>query len=150
MRTITLLFGLITLVACSDSSGPTASQIRAEQARWHGKFIRDYQYLYHQAGFYNPIAGKVILVNVIGDTVRAASDTLTGDSIPIAWGVIPTMDGLFNLAIAASDNGSLTAIRFDAALGHPIRIDIAGPPDAGGSIFVSNLQPLLTAAQPHR
>ncbi len=149
MRTTTLLLGLITLVACSDSSGATASRIRAEKARWHGHFIRDYQYLYHQTGFYSPITGKAIMVNVLGDTVRAANDTLTGDSIPMAWGVIPSMDELFDRAIGAADDGSLTAIQFDSALGHPIRIDIAGPPDAGGSIFVSNLQPLLTYPPTH-
>lgn len=149
MRTTTLLLGLMALVACSDSSGASAAQIRAEQARWRGHFVRDYQYLYEQTGFNNAINGKVILVTVFGDTVRAANDTLTGDSIPIAWGIVPSVDGLFSMALGAADGGSLTAILFDSALGHPTRIDIAGPPDAAGSIFASNLQPLLTYPPTH-
>lgn len=150
MRTTVLLLALTTLLACSDSSGISLEQIRAEQARWQGHGIRDYQYLYRQTGFYSPITGKVILVTVLGDTVRGASDTLTGDSIPLAWGVVRTVDGLFNLALGAADGGDLTAIQFDSALRYPRQIDIAGPPDASGSLFASNLQPLLTAAATHR
>jgi hypothetical protein len=149
MRTTSLLLGLIALLACLDSTGPTASQIRAEQARWRGYFIRDYQYLYQQIGFYSPITGKVILVIVIGDTVRGATDTLTGDSIPLAWGVVPTVDGLFSTALGGASDGSLTAVQFDSALGYPRQIEIAGPPDASGSLFAANLQPLLTFPPTH-
>jgi hypothetical protein len=60
------------------------------------------------------------------------------------------VDGLFNLALGAADGGDLTAIQFDSALRFPRRIDIAGPPDASGSLFASNLQPLLTAVATHR
>jgi hypothetical protein len=140
MRSATLLLGLIALMACSDSSGPNTSQIQAQQASWRSHFIRDYQYLYEQTGF-----NKTIRVIVLGDTVRGASDTLTGDSIPIAWGVVPTVDGLFSMALGAADGGTLSTIQFDQALGYPRRIDIAGPPDASGSIFASNLQLLYTA-----
>lgn len=150
MRNPTLLLGLLLLAACSDSSGTSVQQIQAEQTRWHGHFIRDYQYLYAQTGFNTALSNRTFRVIVLGDTVRAVNDTVTGDSIPVAWDAVPTVDGLFDAARAGVGNGSVTSITFDPSLGYPRRIDFTGPPDVGGSIFASNLQPLLTAAQPHR
>ncbi len=144
MRTTSLLLSLSALMACSDSSGISLSELQAQQARWRSHFIRDYQYLYEQTGFNTSISNRTIRVIVLGDTVRGANDTLTGDSIPVAWGVIPTVDGLFDSAISGLGNGSLTLIRFDPALGYPVQLDLAGPPDAAGSILASNLQPLFT------
>jgi hypothetical protein len=150
MRTTVLLFPFLALLACFDSQGTSLSEIRAQQARWRSHLIRDYQYLYKQTGFNSQLTGRTIKVVVLGDTVRMANDTLTGDSIPTVWGVPPTVDGLFDMALAGFSNGSLTAISFDPALGYPLRLDLAGPPDASGSIFASNLQPLLTAAPPRQ
>lgn len=145
MRTTTTLLVLLALAGCSDATSPSPSELQAARTRWQGHFIRDYQYLYEQTGFNTAISGRTILVVVIGDTVRMANDTLTGDSVPVAWAVMPTVTGLFDIASRALSSGSLNRVVFDPSLDYPSRIDIAGPPDASGSIFAKQLQPLLTA-----
>lgn len=150
MRTTRLLLSLLILLGCSDGPVTSLSDVQAQRARWRNHFIRDYQYLYEQTGFNTSISNRTIRVIVLGDTVRGANDTLTGDSIPVAWGVVPTVDGLFDAAVSGLGNGSLTLIRYDLALNYPVRLDLAGPPDAAGSILASNLQLLLTADPPRQ
>jgi hypothetical protein len=122
--------------------------IEAARARWEAQQIHDYQFVYTQTGFNSILTGKVARVMVFGDTVRSATDTLTGDSIPFAGSLIPSVGALFDEAVGAAGDGSLTGIQFDPQLSYPTRLDIAGPPDASGSLFLSNLQPLLTATEP--
>ncbi len=148
MRTPLLTLALFAAAACSDANGPTTYQVEAARSRWRMQQIHDYQYLYSQSGFYTNISDRIIRVLVLADTVRAAHDTLTGDSLSTAGGAFPSVDGLFELAISGIDGGILTTIRFDRNLSYPTRLDLAGSPDATGSIFASEVQALLTASSP--
>lgn len=77
---------------------------------------------------------------VLSDTVRSAQFVATYDSVPVEPATLPTIDALFAVAIAARENGRLTAVDFDSTYGYPSRIVIAGPPDASGTVIASNLE----------
>lgn len=51
--------------------------------------------------------------------------------------VVPT---LYDPALAALAGGTLTSITFDTVFNYPTRMDLAGPPDASGSILASHLE----------
>jgi Family of unknown function (DUF6174) len=74
--------------------------------------------------------------------VQSATDAVTGQAEPGAPASWPTIDKLFDEAMEAAADGSLRGARFDPALDYPTEIDLAGPPDASGSVFASGLLPL--------
>lgn len=138
------LVALLVLGAagCSGSTDPQGDQVTRQRALWAAHSLTKYSYDYEQTGFFNNLAGHVIRLVVLGDTVRSAVFVATGESVPGPAMRFPIVDSLFAEASRAAENHSLTAIEFDPQLGYPVRMDLAGPPDASGSIFASHLQPL--------
>jgi len=90
-------------------------------------------------GFNISIVGRPIRLVIISGTVSSAQDVATDSLLPVS-AMFPTLDGLFDQAEAALAAGTLTAITYDSTLDFPSRLDLAGPPDASGSIFASSLE----------
>ncbi len=139
------LVALHALVAggCSDSTDPQLDDIAQRRAFWVAQHLTSYSYNFEETGFFNTIAGHVIRLEVRADTVRSAVFVATGETVPLPATQFPIVDSLFAQATRAAQSHTLTAIEFDPALGYPTRMDLAGPPDASGSIFARQLRPLL-------
>ncbi len=140
------------LAACSHATtGPDAptprpgttgsANVVVSRARWDSFHFRDYSYVYLQTGFFITFTGHQVRVVVKADSVTAVRDAVTGDSVPWSPQTFPTIDQLFDRAIAADSAGLLSGIAYDSVYGYPTRIDFAGPPDASGSVFVSAFTP---------
>lgn len=125
-------------VACSSVEPQGLGPARA---RWTSLGLRDYAYVYDQTGFFISYTAHEVRVTVRADTVRAVRDAATGDSLPWSPELFPTIDQLFDRAAAAEAAGQLAGILYDPVYGYPARIDLAGLPDASGSMFASQLQP---------
>lgn len=134
-----LLIGfLVGLVSCR--TGPTAPSlidIERAEAQWSAHNLTRYAYQY-ETTCCNALSGQAIRLVVIGDTVRSAQFVATNDSVPVAF--LPTIDGLFALAITLREEGRLAGARFDPTFGYPARLEISGPPDASGVILASNIE----------
>lgn len=135
---------LLSVVAagCSASTGPDRSDVLVHRAGWAAQGITNYEYDYLVTGFLINYAGKPIRLTVRDGEVRSA--VFIADSEPTLGPAssFPTIDQLFDRAEAASAGGTLTGIAFDPHLHFPTEMDISGPPDAGGSVFASNLHPI--------
>lgn len=136
-----LVLGL-TLVglSCDSPTGPSVETVVQHQAAWATHNLSRYAYQYEITGFFNTLEGKAIRLVVLGDTVRSATFVATGDSVPVAPSLLPTIDKLFEQAIAAATDNTLTGVTFDPTFSYPLQMDLAGPPDAGGSVFASHLE----------
>jgi hypothetical protein len=137
---IRVTLALLLLAACEQA--PTAvslPDVLQERAAWRAHHLTRYAFVYEVTGFFINISGHPIRLVVRADTVRSATDMTTGDSVPGAAG-FPTLDGLYDRAIAALSSRTLTAITYDATFSFPTRMDFAGPPDASGSILASGLE----------
>ena len=129
------------LVAACDNA-PTAISLRnvqVEQSMWAAHHLTRYAYVYETTGFFINTSGHPIRLVILNGAVSSAQD-MTTDSLLPAPGTFPTLDGLFAQAEAALSAGTLTAITFDSTFGYPSRMDLAGPPDASGSILASSLE----------
>ena len=126
--------------ACASPTAPTPLDIAAHHAMWQARGPATYSYEYEQTGFFNNLSNHVMRVQVRNDTVQSAVYVDTGDTIPSAAAFVPTIESLFAAANSARSAGTLSGITFDPVLGYPTRIDIAGPPDAGGSLFAALVQ----------
>lgn len=111
-----------------------------ERAKWTSHALSRYAYVYEATGFLTATAGRQIHVVVLNGVVNSAQDMTTDSLLPAT--AFPTLDGLFDQALAALAAGTLTAITYDSTYDFPSRMDLAGPPDAGGSIFASSLEPV--------
>jgi hypothetical protein len=127
---------LVALPACSTLTSLALVDVNRHRAAWDAQGLTDYSYVYELDGFFINYAGKAIRLEVRQDTVRSAVVIATGDTLAGHW---PTIDDLFDEAAAAVDGGTLRAITYDAALGYPTRMDIAGPADGAGSVLASQL-----------
>lgn len=137
----TILLLLAGAAACSsEAMTPSLADIEAAQAKWASHDLVRYGYRYETSGFFNALDGQPLHLVVIRDTVRSAQFVATNDSVPVSAGTLPTVDGLFALAIAARQGGTLTSIEFDPTFGYPTRLVLAGPPDASGSITASSIE----------
>ena len=137
--TIPAVLALSILLACDNA--PTAIRLQdleAERAAWAAHHLTRYAYVFEMTGFFNMYSGRPIRLVILNDSVSSAQDMTTDSLLPS--GAFPTLDGLFAQAEAALAAGTLTAITFDSTFGYPSRMDIAGPPDASGSIFASILE----------
>ncbi len=135
--TFTALLAAI-LAACG--SGTTAPvDVAARRAHWDAFHFHDYSYVYFQTGFFINYTGHQVRVIVHGDSVVALRDPTTGDSLPWSPQFFPTIDQLFNRAMAAEEAGQLGGITYDPTYGYPTRVDFSGLPDASGSVFASEL-----------
>jgi uncharacterized protein DUF6174 len=130
---------ILTLAACTESTAPNAALIQAQRARWTGQAVTSYTYIYRVTGFFINYQGQDITLTIHNDSVVSALISATGE--PRSPTGFPTIDELFDQALAASRGGTLTHIEFDSKFGYPTRMDLAGPPDASGSVFSSSLQP---------
>ena len=135
---------ILSLVAagCSASTGPDRPDLLVQRAEWDAKRITSYEYDYLVTGFFINYAGKPIRVTVQNGEVQSA--VFVADSEPISEpaSFLPTVNELFDRAEAASTRGALTRISFDPRLHFPTEMDLAGPPDGSGALFVSNLHPI--------
>ena len=137
---IGLLAGAAGPVACHAPTGPSLVQLEQAQAQWESHHLDRYAYQYRTSGFFNAFDGQAMRLVVIGDTVRSAQFVATNDSVPIEAAQLPTIDELFATAFSASQEGRLSAARFDPAFGFPTELTIAGPPDASGVIAASSIE----------
>ena len=128
-------------MACSGSTGPDRFAVPAHRAEWEAQHIASYQYDYLVTGYFISYEGKPIRIVVRDGEVQSAA--FIADTEPLAepaefW---PTIAELFDRAERASAAGALSGIRYDSLFHFPAEIDISGPPDASGSLFVTNLHP---------
>jgi hypothetical protein len=138
-----LLLAAAVAAGCSDSTGPQPSDdIQAHRARWAAHGLVGYSYDYRVTGFFISYAGHHIRLEVRDGVVRSATDVATGQAMPGDPARWPTIDALFDQAQHAADAHALHAVRFDPVLDYPTDIEVSGPPDASGSVFASDLQPL--------
>ena len=138
---LVLAMALLALAGCSDGpTGISAATIAQHRAAWLSHGLNRYGFDYQFTGFLINGVGDHFHVVVIGDTARSVTDINTGLlAIP---GDFPSINHLFDEAEAARRNGGLTAIEFDPVLAFPTRITLAGPPDASGSRYATNITPL--------
>lgn len=130
-------------VACSDSTEPRVSSadIAQHRAQWESHHLTRYAYDYVLgSGFFISYAGHTMHIVVVGGVVSSVSDVTLGQQLSGDLSHWPTIDALFDQAEAAESAKALTKIRFDPTFDFPTEMDIAGPPDASGGVFASNLQ----------
>ncbi len=139
---IPAVLALAVLAGCLDTkvTGPSTQVVEQARAAWDAHNLSSYAYVYEATGFLSALSGHQIRLVVLNDTVRSAMDITTGDSAVSNVASFPTIDGLFDGALAAIAVKSLASIAFDPTYSYPTRIDILGAPDATGTILASNLQ----------
>src|SRR5262249_8629708 len=93
----------LSLPACGDGHHLTAVLI--QRAAWDAQHIIDYSYDYRQSGFFSPITGGLVHVEVRGGSVRSAvfADTAEGVPGPIDFFSI---DALFDSAVSHAEAGN--------------------------------------------
>jgi hypothetical protein len=130
--------------ACSNpteksSAHVSPTDISAHRARWSAHGLTKYAYDYRVAGFLVSYAGHDIRLVILNGVMRSATDLVTGQAAPGDPASWPTIDKLFDEAAQAAADGTLRDAKFDPTLDFPTELDLGGPPDASGSIFVSRL-----------
>ncbi len=119
-------------------ANPTPGHILARRAVWAAHGLTDYAYTYEFHAL-NALADQTIRLGVHQDTVRSAVLVATGRALaPPPY--FPTINKLFDLALADATAGSLRVIAFDPALGYPVHMQITANPDALQSVEASALQ----------
>ena len=132
----------VWVLACSSPAGPgSVLSILAQRAVWKDQGIANYAYIYQFHAF-NALADKPLRVEVRQDTVRSVVVLATGQNISPPPAYFPTIDALFDRALGAAQNGSLTRSAFDAVRGYPTLLIYEANPDALTSQQASTLQPL--------
>ena len=106
---------------------------------WKSQNLANYSYTYEFEAFH-PLANQLLRLEVRQDTVRSVVVLATGASIVPTF--FPTIDALFDQALRAAQNGSLTRIAFDPVRGYPTVLGYAAVPDALSAEQASDLQPL--------
>jgi len=135
-----LVVGLCCAAGCdlTPTAAPTQS-IERQRSLWEAHHLTRYAYVYETTGFFISTSGRPIRLVVLNDTVVSAQDVAT-DSVLTMPSEFPTMDALFDRAIAAAAGGTLEAITYDTTFGYPSRMDLVGPADGSGSILASSLE----------
>lgn len=133
---------ILALTACGGPTAPSAVELEQDRATWANHNLTRYAYDYEETGFFNNLAGQVVHLVVLGDTINSATVVATGAAVPLPDSRLTTIDGLFARAMAARDAGILTDLELDPVFNYPRRIELSGPPDASGAITAFNLQPL--------
>ena len=128
------------ILACSSPTSPTSvPSILAHRAVWDSHRLANYSYTYEFYAF-DALANQPLRLEVRQDTVRAVVVLATGQNIVPTY--FPTIDALFDRAILAAQNGSLTRITFDPVRGFPTLLSYAALPDALLSQQASAFQPV--------
>lgn len=147
MRSHSILIGvLLGVSACSAAvTSDTAADVETMRARWTARRAYSYDYVFDQGGFFNacprPVRAYVHANGVDSARVLATGQLVSNNLVPC----VPTIDGLFEAAVAAARSGKLTSIQYDATQGYPSEIVISGPPDASGWLRASSLANVLVA-----
>lgn len=139
LRSSLVAFALVVVAGCHDPTSVQSSELAARRARWVEHGLTSYEYDYRLTGFFIQFAGDRIHLVVRDGAVQSATDLTTGQTLAVTPQRWPTIDDLFDDAQRAADGGSLTRVLFDGTLDYPSEIDIAGPPDASGSVFAAGL-----------
>jgi hypothetical protein len=133
----------VATVACGNATSPIVGDLPAQRAMWSRQGLKSYSYDYTETGFFICCTeGKQLTLEVRNDTVVSAVFAATGQPVPGSPARLPTIDALFDLAEQAARHNRLGAVLFDPRLHYPVRIDLAGPPDASGSEFAAHVQRL--------
>ncbi len=140
-RLVRAFVPVLTLVACTTPTAPSLREVMLQRAQWQAAGLTDYSYVWAEYGFFVGYEGQPFRLEVRDGVVRAGLSPTTGDTVPWPWTQFPTIDTLFDRAIAAMNDHKLTAIAFDARYHYPTRMELAGPADASGSVFASQLAP---------
>lgn len=141
-RAAPFLGAMLLSVGCSSSTAPRSPDVALRAAIWSQRRPTDYAYDYQLgSGFFIEFAGRWVHVVVRGNAVVSATDVETGEAMRESLTTWPTIDQLFEDAQEAAQSGSLLGIRYDPQYGYPTEIDLAGPPDASGSLYARNLAP---------
>ena len=135
-----LLAALAAASGCDNAPvAVRAPDLQQQRAAWASHNLTRYAYVYETTGFLSAWSGRPVRLVVINGAVSSAQ-YVSNDSLLPDPSVFPTLDGLFDQAEAALAAGTLTAITFDSTFGFPTRMDLAGPPDASGSIVASGFE----------
>ena len=137
---------LIVMSACANPTAPGTApgsipsfqSIIAHRALWRAQNLTDYSYTY-QFWAFNRFAGQPLQLEIRDDTVRSVVVVATGDSINPAY--FPTIEALFDRALAAAKDRSLRRVAFDPVRGFPTHLGYATVPDGLSSQEASDLQP---------
>jgi uncharacterized protein DUF6174 len=140
IRIVLAASAIVAAMGCSSTTGPSAGDIAAHRALWANHHLTRYAYRYRVTGFFISYAGHDIRIVVVGGSVSSATDLTTGQAAPGSPSDWPTIDALFDRALDASSAHALTSMRFDPQFDFPAQMDLAGPPDASGSVFASGLE----------
>ncbi len=130
------------LAACADATGPTLDDVRGHRVTWSAQHLSDYTYTYEVTRFFIKWEDQQLRIDVRNGAVASAVLAATGESVSDTPSDFPTIDGLFDRAAQAARDHTLRDIVFDPRLGYPVRRDLAGPPDASGSVFAIQLHPV--------
>ena len=131
----------ITVLACREPTAPSRDDVIAHHASWSTHGLTKYSYVYEETGYFICCTeGQQIRLVVINDVVTSAVLVATGQPVPGSPSVFPIIDALFERAVRAAEATALSAIAYDPVFDYPTRMDLAGPPDASGSVFASDLQ----------
>lgn len=136
LRVITAVVVSVLVAGCSNPTSPQSIDMR--RARWKSHGLANYDYTYEfAAGFSSGPANQPLRLIVRQDTVRSAR---LSDGTPVTASYLPTIDALFDRALAAANDGSLKSITFDPDLGYPTMIAYVALPDRTQSEEASALQ----------
>ena len=141
MRKAILTTSCLVLAACTEPTASSQEAVLERRAEWVARELVDYSVTFRQDGFFNAVGGRSWRLGVTGGVVRTAVEVGTGVAFPD-----PTANGflsvtqLFDWAVQLAANDRLEAITYDRTLGYPTLIQISGPPDASGTITLSNLE----------
>ena len=141
-----LLAGLLALAGAScghESTSPDSATalVQRYQAAWETHQLSSYVYDFKTIGFTTALDGQTFHLLVVADTVRSAVNLATGESFPQP-SLFPSVDQLYDQALAGARTGDLSDIQVDTQLSYPLLLVYKGFPDASGSIVCSNLQPV--------
>jgi hypothetical protein len=143
VRLATLSILTLATVACGNATGPIVGDLLAQRAMWSRQGLKSYSYDYTETGFFICCTeGQQLKLAVRNDTVVSAVFAATGQPVTGSPASLPTIDALFDLAEQAARDYRLSGILFDRLLHYPVRIDLAGHPDASGSEFAAHVQGL--------
>ena len=150
MRRLLTIGLALTLSACSDALGPNGGStvnLASAKARWLSHGLTDYQITVTQSCFCANI--HPLRLTVLSDTVRTATDLVTGQSVDprLAMGVTQLFDFIAN---GIAKPAAKLDVGYDAVYGFPYEIDYdlsEQVADDEGAITVRDLQSLQTTAR---
>lgn len=139
IRPLAPLAAFVIMAGCHNPTDNSSVDLAAHRAQWTARGLTRYAYEYKLTGFNIAWVNRQIHIVVLNGAVASATDVATGQPAPGDPASWPTIDTLFDQASQASANRALRGIQFDPTFDYPTEIDLAGAPDASGSIFASGL-----------